>query len=77
MDVLTADVQVGTRMIVKMIRRIVRCPYGGHHFQVEFEDIYATARAVPKEENSEGIPGHNQVCPICNRMLFIKYIPPG
>ena len=59
-----------------MNRRIVRCPYGGHPFQVEFEEGYASARAVPKEEKLEGIPGHVQVCPICNRTIFIKYLIP-
>ena len=58
-----------------MPRRIVRCPYGGHHFQVDFKEGYSSARAVPKTENPEGSPGHSQVCPLCNRMLFIKYIP--
>jgi hypothetical protein len=62
-------------MIVDMPRRIVRCSYGGHHFQVEIKEGYVSARAVPPEENLKETPGHNQVCPICNRPLFIKYLP--
>jgi hypothetical protein len=62
-------------MKVKMPRRIVRCSNGGHNFQVEIKEGYSSARAMPQAEISEGTPGHNQVCPICNRLLFIKYIP--
>lgn len=58
-----------------MTKRIVRCSYGGHHFQVEIKEGYAGARAIPKEENLDGSPGHIQPCPICNRQIFIKYIP--
>jgi hypothetical protein len=58
-----------------MPKSIVRCSYGGHHFQVEIKEGYAGARAVPQEGKSEESPGHNQVCPICNRPLFIKYLP--
>jgi hypothetical protein len=62
-------------MKVTMPRRIVRCPYGGHHFQVEIKEEFSSARATSQVENLEGAPGHNQTCPICNRLLFIKYIP--
>jgi hypothetical protein len=63
------------RIKVKMPRRIVRCSYGGHHFQVEIKEGYVSARAIPQAENLEGLPGHKQACPICNRLLFIKYLP--
>jgi hypothetical protein len=56
-----------------MPRRTVRCP-SGHHVQVEIQDGYATGKAMPQNENTRGLPGHNQVCPICNRLLFIEYI---
>ena len=58
-----------------MAKRNVRCSYGGHLFQVEIKEGYAAARAMPQEKNVEGDPGHNQTCPICNRPLFIKYLP--
>ena len=57
-----------------MPKRTVRCPYGGHFFQVEFKEGFQSARAVTPTNNAEGLPGHEQVCPICNRPLFIKYM---
>jgi hypothetical protein len=57
-----------------MPRKLVRCP-GGHHFQVEIKEGYVVARAVPPDEKKDDAPGHEQVCPICNRQLFIQYIP--
>jgi hypothetical protein len=57
-----------------MAKKIVRCSYGGHHFQAEIKEGYVSGRAIPPEGNLEGSPGHNQVCPICNRLLFIKYL---
>jgi hypothetical protein len=62
-------------MKVNMPKKLVRCSYGGHHFLVEIKEGYSGARAIPQGENLEESPGHGQVCPICNRMLFIKYIP--
>jgi hypothetical protein len=62
-------------MKVNMAKRIVRCSSGGHHIQVEIKEGYASARAILPEGNVDGSPGHNQACPICNRQLFIKYIP--
>jgi hypothetical protein len=62
-------------MNIKMPRRIVRCPYGGHHFQVEIKEGYVSGRAIRQESNLEGLPGQKQACPICNRLLFIQYIP--
>jgi hypothetical protein len=58
-----------------MPKKTVRCSYGGHHFQVEIKEGYAAARAMPQEGVEEGSAGHNQTCPICNRPLFIKYLP--
>jgi hypothetical protein len=57
-----------------MPRKIVWCPYGKHPFQVEIKEGYVIAKALPQGENLDGLPGHDQACPICNRPLFIKYI---
>jgi hypothetical protein len=58
-----------------MSKRNVRCPHGGHQFLVEIKEGYQTARAIPREGKTEGAVGHEQLCPICNRPLFIKYNP--
>jgi hypothetical protein len=58
-----------------MPKRNVRCPYGGHLFQVEIKEGYVIAKAVAPTESPSDSPGHNQSCPICNRQLYIKYIP--
>ncbi len=58
-----------------MPRRVVRCPYGGHQFQVQIKEGYVIAKALPQGGNSQEDPGHEQGCPICGRPLFIKYIP--
>jgi hypothetical protein len=55
-----------------MPRRNVRCP-NGHYIQVEIGDGYTTAKVIPQGGNYQGSRGHNQVCPICNRMLSIEY----
>jgi hypothetical protein len=58
-----------------MSKKIVKCPHGAHRFQVEIKEGYVLAQAVPQDTKAEAAPGHNQVCPICNRPLFIEYIP--
>jgi hypothetical protein len=58
-----------------MPKRNVRCSYGGHQILVEIKEGYVGARALPQGANVESDPGHSQPCPICNRPLFIKYLP--
>jgi len=56
-----------------MAKKIVRCSYGGHHFQAEIKEGYVSGRAIPPEENLERITRAQSSLPICNRLLFIKY----
>jgi hypothetical protein len=58
-----------------MPRRVVKCPYGAHRVQVEIKEGFVIAKAHPQDAKPEPAAGHNQICPICNRPLFIEYVP--